>query len=130
MVEIPVPTHKVQRQSSGQASSSAPTVNPNAIAIKKEVPFPAEPAVEYDLLLLSLAEEYINAAHSIGPTVALYRRSEDLDQYYQLIATGMSCIEAVLKVCAFLRPDGYLRLMAGRNSAYFHDKRRGSLCNT
>jgi hypothetical protein len=94
MVEISRPQHKVQRQSSGQASSSSS----NVPVVKKEEARPAEPPVEYDLLLLSLAEEYINAAHNIGPTVALYRRSEDMEQYYQLVATGMSCMEAVLKV--------------------------------
>jgi hypothetical protein len=137
MVEIPVPTHKVQRQSSGQAPSFASSVTATAVkkeaprpAVKTEALRPAEPAAEYDLLLLSLAEEYITAAHSIGPMVALYRRSEDLDQYYQLVAMGMSCMEAVLKVCALSCPDRGLRLMLGRNSDYFRDKKRGSLCST
>jgi hypothetical protein len=50
------------------------------------------------MLLLSLAEEYINAAHSMGSIVALLKRARDLEQYYKLIATGLGCLEVVLKV--------------------------------
>jgi hypothetical protein len=126
MVEAPPPQHKVQRPSSEQASSSS-----NVPAIKKQDPRPPEPVIEYDLLLLSLAEEYINAAHSLGPTVALYRRSEDMDQYYQLVAMGMSCMEAVLKVSRpVLCPNQECGLTPNRNSDFSHGKRRGSLYNT
>jgi hypothetical protein len=59
---------------------------------------PPEPPVDYQLLLLSLAEEYIKAAHGIGSLVALYRRAEDTSQYYKLIATGLGCMESALIV--------------------------------
>ena len=52
--------------------------------------------MDYQQLLLLLAEDYINAAHGMGSLVALYRRSEDVQQYYKLIATGLSCLEASL----------------------------------
>jgi hypothetical protein len=128
MVEIPLPQpqHKIHRPSSGQASSSSS----NVPTVKKEESRPPEPVVEYDLVLLSLAEEYINAAHSIGPTVALYRRSEDMEKYYQLVAMGMSCMEAVLKVRGLFCPKQVSELISYRISDFSHGRRRGSLCNT
>lgn len=55
-------------------------------------------AVDYQLLLLSLAEDYFAAAHGEGSLVALRRRHSDTQAYYKLIATGLGCLEAVLKV--------------------------------
>jgi hypothetical protein len=52
--------------------------------------------MDYQQLLLLLAEDYIEAAHGIGSLVAFYRRNEDLKQYYTLMATGLRCIEASL----------------------------------
>lgn len=63
---------------------------------KKPAP-PAPPPVDYQQLLLVLAEDYINAAHGMGSLVAFYRRAEDLKQYYDLMATGLGCIEASLR---------------------------------
>lgn len=45
-----------------------------------------------------MADEYLNAAHSHGTTVALLRREMELEEYYRLVATGLGCLEAVLKV--------------------------------
>ncbi len=56
------------------------------------------PPVDYQLLLLSLAEDYFTAAHSEGSIVALRRRHSDTQAYYKLIATGLGCLEAALKV--------------------------------
>ena len=54
--------------------------------------------MDYQVLLLSLADEYLDAAHSHGTRVALSRRESDLEEYYKLVATGLGCLEAVLKV--------------------------------
>lgn len=56
------------------------------------------PPVDYQALLLSLADEYLNAAHSHGTMVALSRQEIDIEEYYKLVATGLGCLEAVLKV--------------------------------
>jgi hypothetical protein len=56
------------------------------------------PPVDYQLLLLSLAEDYFTAAHGESSFVALNRRHSDTQAYYKLIATGLGCLEAVLKV--------------------------------
>jgi hypothetical protein len=43
-----------------------------------------------------MADEYLNTAHSHGTNVALLRDME-LEEYYRLVATGLGCLEAVLK---------------------------------
>ncbi|KZF21311.1 hypothetical protein L228DRAFT_170253 [Xylona heveae TC161] len=50
--------------------------------------------IEYQLLLLKLADEYFQAAQERTPTVQDHR---ELDLYHKLIATGLACLEAVLK---------------------------------
>jgi hypothetical protein len=59
---------------------------------------PAKPGIDYQVLLLAMADEYLNAAHGQGTTVALLRREMELEEYYRLVATGLGCLEAVLKV--------------------------------
>lgn len=64
-------------------------------------PLPAtsgKPAIDYHVLLLSLADEYIDAAHSQGTALAVAREEAETNEYYKLIATGLACLEAVLKV--------------------------------
>ena len=58
----------------------------------------AAPPLDYQLLLFSLAEDYFAAAYKEGSMVALYRRETELKKYYKLVATGLGCLEAVLKV--------------------------------
>ncbi|KAL3457817.1 cohesin loading factor-domain-containing protein [Aspergillus heterothallicus] len=57
----------------------------------------AKPGIDYQVLLLAMADEYLNAAHGQGTTVALIRKEMDLEEYYRLVATGLGCLEAVLK---------------------------------
>ncbi|OQE92976.1 hypothetical protein PENNAL_c0006G10170 [Penicillium nalgiovense] len=56
-----------------------------------------KPPVDYQVLLLSLADEYLNAAHARGTTTSLTARETDVEEYYKLVATGLGCLEAVLK---------------------------------
>lgn len=58
----------------------------------------SEPPLDYQVLLLSLAEDYFNAAHGQGSLVALAQRGMEMESYYKLVATGLSCLETVLKV--------------------------------
>lgn len=60
-------------------------------------PTQALPA-DLTVLLLSAADEYINAAHGLGSIAAIAQREEDLARYYKLMATGLGCMEAVLRV--------------------------------
>ncbi|CAG8373802.1 unnamed protein product [Penicillium salamii] len=57
----------------------------------------SKPPVDYQVLLLSLADEYLNAAHACGTTTSMASSNTDVEEYYKLIATGLGCLEAVLK---------------------------------
>ncbi|KAJ5902509.1 hypothetical protein N7495_003037 [Penicillium taxi] len=57
----------------------------------------SKPPVDYQVLLLALADEYLNAAHNQGTKMALFTQQVDVEEYYKLIATGLGCLEAVLK---------------------------------
>ena len=55
-----------------------------------------EPPLDYQLLLLSLAEEYFAAAYGCGSMVATVQREVGTQEYYKLIATGLGCLEVAL----------------------------------
>ncbi len=55
------------------------------------------PPLDYQLLLLSLAEEYFAAAYGFGSMVDIARRESKMQSYYKMMATGLGCLEAVLK---------------------------------
>ena len=57
--------------------------------------------VDYQVLLLALADEYLDAAHSQGTVLATPGQDSQLEEYFKLIATALGCLEAVLrlKVC-------------------------------
>lgn len=96
-VSIPAPSPEVQQKllkqqavkKQGQAQRQG-----SQQATRKQ----GKPSVDYQVLLLSLADEYLNAAHSHGTTVASLRKDNDVEEYYKLLATGLGCLEAVLKV--------------------------------
>ena len=82
------------------ASAPLPAVNEsNAYSRGHNMPPPSyqTPPLDYQLLLLSLAEEYFAAAHGYGSMADIGRREIELQSYYKLIATGLGCLEAVLK---------------------------------
>ncbi|KAL4776155.1 cohesin loading factor-domain-containing protein [Aspergillus nidulans var. acristatus] len=88
-VLIPAPSpEKMQRPPSKKQTQKQPTQQP--------APKPAKPGIDYQVLLLAMADEYLNTAHSHGTNVALLRDME-LEEYYRLVATGLGCLEAVLK---------------------------------
>lgn len=56
-------------------------------------------SVDIDMpnLLMSLAEEYFDAAHELASLVAASMTPDNVDTYQKLIATGLSCLETALK---------------------------------
>ncbi|EEQ30342.1 75k gamma secalin [Microsporum canis CBS 113480] len=56
-----------------------------------------KPAVDYQVLLLALADEYLDAAHSQATLIAVSQDEQEMEQYYKLVATGLRCMEALLK---------------------------------
>lgn len=63
----------------------------------KSVVTPSLP-VDYRLLLLSLADQYISQARSLGTLIAYNHAGADRGRYQKLLATSLSCYEAVLKM--------------------------------
>src|SRR3984957_2893960 len=74
-----------------------PQIQGSAKAVAKPQTSTDEPPLDYQLLLLSLADEYLAAAHGHGMLVALAKREASADQYYKLVATALGCIESILK---------------------------------
>jgi hypothetical protein len=115
----PAPLPQPQRPSNTNKSSPAVQVR---IATAPKVPSPEPPqhvvttidpqklfnpppklpsisdAITYDMLLLSLSEEYVDAAYQLGPRVALLAEKHDVETYNGLMAAGLRCLDAVLKV--------------------------------
>ncbi|KAH6684131.1 cohesin loading factor [Halenospora varia] len=60
-------------------------------------PSPTDNQSDRSMLLLSLAEEYFDAAHQLAPSVSLAMTSNNVESYEHLIATGLGCLEAALK---------------------------------
>ncbi|KAJ6134230.1 hypothetical protein N7523_000552 [Penicillium sp. IBT 18751x] len=86
-----------EQQPEQQQSKKPQQKRPSLQGIEKAAAKPTKPPVDYQVLLLSLADEYLNAAHSHGTTMALATRHGDIEEYYKLVATGLGCLEAVLK---------------------------------
>ena len=65
----------------------------------QEQAIPTPPPLDYQKLLLSLADEYFAAAYELGAIAETVENSSKLQEYYRLIATGLSCLDALLKKC-------------------------------
>ncbi|KAK3077933.1 hypothetical protein LTS18_008874, partial [Coniosporium uncinatum] len=55
------------------------------------------PTVDYQQLLLALADDYISQAHALGPRLAVSQDEKMLQKYYKLLSTGIGCLDAILK---------------------------------
>ncbi len=53
--------------------------------------------VDYRILLLSLADQYIAEARSLSTVLLQEQRADETDRYYKLMALGLGCLETVLK---------------------------------
>ncbi|KAL9631973.1 MAG: hypothetical protein Q9164_005598 [Protoblastenia rupestris] len=74
------------------------------IKTKTQQPALQVPPLDYSLLLLSMAEEYIAAAHSRGSIANIVTRETEMQEYYRLVATGLGCLETILRKCK-LQPE-------------------------
>ncbi|KAL8943933.1 MAG: hypothetical protein Q9216_000745 [Gyalolechia sp. 2 TL-2023] len=54
------------------------------------------PSVDYQMLLLALAEDYLIAAHTGGSYRAMRERGIDMKRYHKLVATALGCLETLL----------------------------------
>ncbi|KAG9232471.1 cohesin loading factor [Amylocarpus encephaloides] len=58
---------------------------------------PSNPQQGQASLLIALAEEYFDAAHSLGQMASASMTLQNVDSYERLIATGLTCLDSVLK---------------------------------
>ncbi|OKL56816.1 hypothetical protein UA08_07959 [Talaromyces atroroseus] len=86
----------IQKMSAPKASNQSPMAASQTIKTPPKTRFDND--VDYQTLLLALADEYLNAAHSKGTILALSKNEVDLKEYYKLVATGLGCLEAALSV--------------------------------
>lgn len=78
-----------QRSQMGQRVSSG-------LSAKMAPARPGENA-ENGPLMMALAEEYIEAAHALAPTITSSMTAANLDEYHKLIAMGLALLESALK---------------------------------
>ena len=97
----PIPPQQVpQRAYAVSIPPHSPSVNPSKVYVdRQDIPQGSQsiPPLDYQLLLLSLAEEYFAAAYGHGSITDILHRENEMQNYYKLIATGLGCLEAVLK---------------------------------
>ncbi|KAJ5719632.1 hypothetical protein N7493_007210 [Penicillium malachiteum] len=97
-VMLLAPSPDFQNRVQKQPSPKKPQLKkPVTQPVLDRQPKPNKPLVDYQVLLLSLADEYLNAAHLMGTQTALLSNHADVEGYYKLVATGLGCLEAVLK---------------------------------
>lgn len=74
-------------------------------------PPPKALPADLSVMLLSAADEYIAAARGMGALVAREKREADVRQYYKLMATGLGCMDTVLRDFSLMpRDEAKLRL--------------------
>jgi hypothetical protein len=88
-----------------------------------------EAPVDYQLLLVTLAEEYFDSA--FGSVPHQIKRETNMDTYYKLISTGLGCLESVLKrVHILLSSRSITSLISGRRVDYSLSLKLRSASNT
>ncbi|KAK1077667.1 hypothetical protein LTR33_007892, partial [Friedmanniomyces endolithicus] len=84
------------------------------------------PTADYLAVLLSLADEYVMAAHQMSSALAASDFDKDhVERYHQLVSTALGCLESVLKNFRQLdaRKEGRIRL---RLASLFHEETENS----
>jgi len=70
-----------------------------------QYPAPTRPAtIDPAMLLMSLAEDYFEAAHALASSVSLSMAPAHLDEYHKLIAMGLGALDTTLKNIPKLEP--------------------------
>ena len=90
----PQPAHVPNRQDGFSSKSTAAMRTTAAPPVESR---PLVQPLDYQQLLLSMAEEYLTAAYRYGAISDLHARQADRQEYYKLITTGLGCLEALLK---------------------------------
>lgn len=109
-------SHTGQTRPSSQNKARVQVVIPrnpsNTLSPTKHAkPQPKALPVDLSVMLLSAADEYIAAAHSLGPSIVQDTSGTTMQQYQRLMATALGCMDAILKDFNMLpRDEAKLRL--------------------
>ncbi|MCJ1435120.1 hypothetical protein MMC27_004490 [Xylographa pallens] len=82
-----LPPTQAQTATNGY-SLPAPTVSHAQVSV---------PSFDSQMVLLALAEEYFTAAFGQSSGAEVHERAKDINVYYKLIATGLGCLDAVIR---------------------------------
>jgi hypothetical protein len=92
------PTYQTSYEPSPQPSfnpqvlNMAPSSSARIAAVR-----PPPVTLDRSTLLMSLAEEYFDAAHKLAPAVSTEMTAANVDEYEKLVATGLGCLDTALK---------------------------------
>lgn len=80
-----------------QAPHSHPALNSMTAPPRTAPMQTSNTQINRPFLLISLAEEFFDAAHDLAPSVSLSSTCENVEAYEKLIATGLGCLDAALR---------------------------------
>lgn len=116
---VPFSSSHIAKTKAASVNPQPPSETPNRPAASSQTSQLSRPAttadthelpVDYQVLLLALADEYFSKAHSMTARLVRSQVEADLEQYHSLVATGLGCIESVLKNWKFPEPRTEARL--------------------
>lgn len=84
---------------------------------------------DYLVLLLALADEYISKAHGMTTLLVQTMQDADIEQYHKLIASGLGCMEAVLRNFKFPDPRIEARLVQRFTMLLFNETENEELAH-
>jgi len=86
---------------------------------------PGPVPIDLPMLIVSLAEEYFDAAHKLAPLVSTSMTAEALQEYHKLIAAGLGLLDTALKrVKMTPRIEANMRL---RYASVLHEETENSM---
>lgn len=88
--------HSISRNNNNAPPSNSMYINPAAMSSPAPAPAP-EPQQDASKVLISLAEEYFDAAHELAPSASVLMTPAHVEAYQRLVATGLKCLDAALK---------------------------------
>lgn len=89
---------QAQMRAMPRTPNSAVTNGFTHLAANSMPPAMTEVPVDYQMLVISMAEDYFAAAFGNGSAQELKKRETQTDVYYKLLATGLGCLEVALRV--------------------------------
>ncbi|KAK0252995.1 hypothetical protein B0A54_09906 [Friedmanniomyces endolithicus] len=90
----PEPAPELQTEPAPKVEHESETIELASVPIVPRFP----PTADYQAVLLSLADEYVMAAHQMSPALAASDfDSGYVERYHQLMNTTLGCLESVLK---------------------------------